>query len=434
LQPPKSPNPPIVPVRGTTAAADHRHARWLLVWYLAGAAALNFADRAAMSAVLAAVRVDLSLSDVSLGMLGSFFLWSYALGSPIAGILADRWSRERLVVLSLFAWSGVTVLTGLATNFATLLSLRVALGFAECLFFPAAFALIAQYHAPGTRAKAMSVMTIGINCGMVLGGSAAGFLAQHYGWRTGFFLFGTVGIVLALVARPFLPSPAVIAAAPRVSQRAGFIETLRTLARIPTYWAMVCESMLSGMGMWIFFSWLPLYLRETYNMSLAAAGFSGTFMLQISVMTGIAVGGWISDRLASRQPHRRVLAYGTCYLLAAPFLLVFLGQPSFGVVAAGIAAFSFLRGVGQANDHPTLCEVVPPNMRSTGIGLMNACATASGGCGVFLAGFLKRDVGLAGVFAGISGAFFIAGLIMLITYHRYSARDFERGRAAEAAL
>ncbi|HRE82944.1 MAG TPA: MFS transporter, partial [Opitutaceae bacterium] len=353
--------------------------------------------------------------------------------SPIAGVLADRWSRPRMVVISLFAWSAITAVTGLVTNYPALLSLRIGLGLAECLFFPAAFALIAQYHATDTRAKAMSVMTVGINCGMVLGGSAAGFLAQHYGWRSGFLVFGLIGMGLALISRPFLPTtPAVPSSATQSPPRASFGETLRTLVRIPTYWAMVCESMMSGMGMWIFFSWLPLYLRETYNMSLAAAGFSGTFMLQISVMTGIAVGGWLSDRIAVRYPHRRVLAYGTCYLLAAPFLLVFLGQPNFGVIAAGIAAFSFLRGVGQSNDHPTLCEIVPPSMRSTGIGLMNACATASGGCGVLVAGFLKREVGLAGVFAGISGVFLIAGTIMLITYFRSSARDFQRARLAES--
>lgn len=394
--------------------------------FLAAAAALNFADRAAMSAVLSAVRVDLALTDVALGMLGSFFLWSYALGSPFAGVIADRWSRRRLVIISLVAWSAVTALTGLANSFPVLLSLRVALGLTECLFFPAAFALIAQYHGTVTRGRAMSLMSVGINCGMVVGGSAAGWLGQHYGWRAGFIVFGLVGIALAFAGKSFLPAPTVAPVDPATPSRPTFGAAVRQLSRIPTYWAMVTESMLSGMGMWIFFSWLPLFLRETYSMSLAAAGFSGTFMLQISVMSGLAVGGWLSDRAAARAPHRRVLVYGTCYLCAAPFLLLFLDSPTFGVVAACIAAFSFLRGVGQANDHPTLCEIVPPNLRSTGIGLMNACATASGGCGVLLAGYLKRDVGLAGVFAGISGAFFIAGAIMVFTYLRFSRRDFER--------
>ncbi|HEY0966532.1 MAG TPA: MFS transporter [Opitutaceae bacterium] len=422
--------PPVTPPDGSAPEPFHQRLRWRMTAFLAVAAALNFADRAAMSAVLSAVRVDLALSDVALGMLGSFFLWSYALGSPFAGSLADRWSRSRLVVVSLLAWSVVTALTGLAGNFSQLLALRIGLGLAECLFFPAAFALIAQHHGIATRARAMSLMTIGINSGMILGGTAAGFLAQHFGWRSGFLVLGITGIVLALCARPFLPAttPAVQAVS---RPRPSLLAALPILVRIPTYWSMVCESMLSGMGMWIFFSWLPLYLRETYGMSLAAAGFSGTFMLQISVMLGIAVGGWVSDRAAARAPHRRVLLYGSAYLIAAPFLLLFLGSPTFGVVAAGIAAFSFLRGMGQANDHPTLCEVVPPELRSTGIGLMNACATASGGCGVLLAGFLKREVGLGGVFAGISGAFMLAGMIMLFTYVRFSQRDFERARASE---
>jgi predicted MFS family arabinose efflux permease len=396
--------------------------------FLATAAALNFADRAAMSSVLSEVRVDLALSDVALGMLGSVFLWSYALGSPFAGLLADRYSRRRIVVLSLVAWSVVTALTGLAGSFPVLLGLRVGLGITECLFLPAAFALIAQHHGPVTRGRAMSLMTIGINCGMVLGGSLAGFLAQHFGWRSGFLVFGLAGIALALCSQPFLPPAVPVSAA---TPRPSFLAALKYLARVPTYHAMVAESMLSGMGMWIFFSWLPLYFRETYGMSLAAAGFAGTFMLQISVMLGLTAGGWISDRAAARSPHRRVLVYGSCYLLAAPFLLLFLGTPAFGVVAAGITAFSFFRGVGQANDHPTLCEIVPPHLRSTAIGLMNACATASGGCGVFLAGYLKGGFGLGAVFAGISGAFLVAGLVMLFSYHRFARRDFERAGAAD---
>ena len=422
--------PPVSPADGPASAPPHRHLRWQMTAFLATAAAFNFADRAVMSSVLSAVRVDLALSDVALGLLGSVFLWSYALGSPFAGLLADRFSRGRIVVISLVAWSVVTALTGLADSFPLLLGLRVSLGIAECLFFPAAFALIAQHHGPVTRGRAMSLMSVGINCGMVLGGSLAGLLAQHYGWRSGFLVFGLAGIALALCSRSFLPS-APPAPAADAAPRPTFLAALKHLSGVPTYYAMVAESMLSGMGMWIFFTWLPLYLRETYGMSLAAAGFSGTFMLQISVMLGLTFGGWVSDRAAARSPHRRVLVYGSCYLLAAPFLLLFLGTPAFAVVAAGITAFSFFRGVGQANDHPTLCEIVPPNLRSTAIGLMNACATASGGCGVFLAGYLKREVGLGAVFAGIAGAFLLAGAIMLFSYHRFARRDFERADAAE---
>lgn len=412
-----------------------RQARWRLVIFLGVAAALNYADRAAMSSVLPAVREDLGLSNVALGMLGSFFLWSYALCSPFAGSLGDHYSRTRIVLISLVAWSGVTALMGGATGFPMLLGLRVGLGVTESLFLPAAFALIAQAHDLRTRGRAMSMISIGINGGMVLGGATAGFLAEHYGWRTGFWVFGIAGLILALAGPSFLPanSPQATTPAQSLVKRPSFGEAVRYLARVRTYYALLVESTLSGMGMWIFFAWLPLYFRDTFNLSLAAAGFAGTFMLQVSVVLGVIVGGWVSDRAAARAPHRRMLAYGTCYLLCAPFLLLFLTQPGFGMVVVAISCFSFLRGVGQANDNPTLCEVVPAQFRSTAIGIMNACATGVGGCGVFIAGYLKAGFGLNAIFACISGAFLLAGVVLLLAYRWFVLSDILDARAAEAS-
>jgi predicted MFS family arabinose efflux permease len=404
--------------------------RWRVAVFLAVASALNYADRAAMSAVLPAVRTDLGISDVSLGLLGSVFLWAYAIGSPLAGNLADRFSRSRIVVGSLVAWSVVTALMGFASGFTALLVLRFALGAAECLFLPAAIALIATHHEPRTRARAMSFISIGVNGGLVLGGTFAGFLAEKFGWRSGFIVLGLGGIVIALFAGPFLgnanPAPT-----PRKSDvpRASFSEAVKYLARVPSYYALLIESMLSGTGLWIFINWLPLYFKDTYNMSLAGAGFAGTFMLQVSVVLGLVTGGWISDRVAGQAPERRMLLYGIFYLLAAPFLLLFLGRPEFMIVAAAISAFSFLRGIGQANDNATQCEIVPPQYRSTGVGIMNAVATSAGGCGVLLAGYLKAGIGLNGIFAGISIGFILAGVILLVFYRTFIRADIARAQA-----
>lgn len=415
--------------------------RWRLVWFLTLAAALNFGDRSAMSAVLSAIRVEFGLSDVLLGLLGSVFLWSYALGSPVAGSLGDRFSRERLVVFSLVAWSLVTALMGLANGYTTLLGLRLALGLTECLFLPAAVALIATHHPTATRARAMSFITIGANSGMVIGGSTAGYFADHYGWRSGFWILGAAGVVLALLARPVLPRAAAAPTAPSppspgplpgaVPRRPGFVAAARYVLRVPSYYVLLGESMLAGLGMWIFFTWLPLYFRETYDMPLAAAGFAGTFMLQISVVLGVLAGGWVSDKLAARAPQRRMLLYGCFYVVGAPCLLLFIGQPSFTVVAIAVSTFSFMRGLAQANDHPIQCEIVPPEYRATGVGIMNACATAAGGCGVLLAGVLKREVGLGGIFAGISICFLTAAVLLFAGYRWFIRQDIARAQAGQ---
>lgn len=400
--------------------------------FLAVAAGLNYADRSAMSAVLPALRTEFGISDVGLGLLGSSFLWSYALCSPLAGSLADRYSRTRMVVLSLVAWSVVTAATGAVSGLSSLVGLRVALGLAECLFLPSAIALLAEQHGAATRARAISLLSVGVNCGAVVGGAFAGHLADRSGWRAGFWVLGVAGVALAFFARSFLPdaAPAPTRAAPRA---ASFRAAVAYLGTVPSYYALMLKSMLSGIGVWTFLSWLPLYFRDTYGMTMGAAGFAGTFMLQVSVVLGLAAGGWLSDRVAAGGTHRRMLVNALCYLAAAPFLLLFLARPGFAVVAVAISAFSFVRALGQANDSPTQCEVIPAQFRATGIGFMNACATGAGGGGVLVAGLLKREFGLDGIFACISLVFVLAGLLLLVTYRHFIRADIARAQAASLA-
>jgi predicted MFS family arabinose efflux permease len=405
-------------------------ARWRVVAFLACAAALNYADRSAMSSVLPALRADFQLTDVQLGLLGSLFLWGYALGSPIAGVLADRWSRRALVVWSLALWSGVTALMGAANGFLALVILRLGLGLAECLYLPAATALLADHHGPETRGRAMSIHSLGLNFGVVIGGACAGYLAEHFGWRVGFWVLGLGGVVLAWSARFFVTDgPAATAQAATAAPRASLAEAARYLLGVPSYHVLLAKAMLAGVGIWVFFNWLPLYFREAFDMTLGAAGFAGTFMLQISTMLGIGLGGWISDRAAASGTQRRMLVQGLSYLAAAPFLLLFLVHPSFAVVTLAVSLFSFFRGLGQANENPTLCEVIPVRYRSTAIGIMNTCATAAGGVGVLLAGVLKSTFGLHAIFAGISLLFIIAGGALVFAYRHWIARDIARANA-----
>lgn len=392
---------------------------------LAVAAALNYADRAAISSVLAPLRQDLNLGDVALGSIGSVFLWSYSIASPISGVLADRYSRSRLVAFSLAAWSLVTVGTGFSSGLAMLLATRVLLGVFESAYLPAATALLASHHDASTRGTAMGIHSVGLNFGVVAGGTFAGYLAEHFGWRSGFWVLGAAGLVVAVAAARVLrdeaPPPGTAAPA-RVPLGIG----LRRLARIPSYLILLGKAMLAGIGIWIFLNWLPLYFRDEFAMNLGAAGFAGTFMLQISTVIGIGAGGWLSDRFATRALRNRMLYQSISYLAAAPFLLLFVGRPGFAAVALAVSMFSLFRGMGQANENPTLCEVVPPELRSTAIGIMNTCATAAGGAGVLLAGAMKSSLGLATVFAAVSSLFVVAGLLLLAGYCVYMPRDLAR--------
>ena len=148
--------------------------KWKLVVFLCVVAMVNYADRTAISAVFPLLGSELGMSDVALAALGSFFLWSYAACSPFAGVLADRFSRSRLVVLSLTAWSLVTIWTGFAHSATELLVTRVMLGVTECAYLPAALALMADHHDTDTRATALGLHLAGLNFGLIAGGTLAG--------------------------------------------------------------------------------------------------------------------------------------------------------------------------------------------------------------------------------------------------------------------
>src|SRR5260370_42237211 len=101
--------------------------KWKIVVMLSAIAALNYADRTAIASVFPLLRTDLGLSDVMLAGIGSVFLWSYAVGSPVAGYLADRLSRTRMVLVSFVSWSLVMAFTGLVHSRALLLNTRALL-------------------------------------------------------------------------------------------------------------------------------------------------------------------------------------------------------------------------------------------------------------------------------------------------------------------
>lgn len=415
------------PPTASTPIAD-TNPRWRVAGFLAVAAALNYADRTAISAVLAPIQSELGLSDVALGLVISLFLWSYAIASPFSGMLADRFSRTAIVIISLISWSVVTGLTGLASGLVALCTLRLALGACESLYHPSAFALVADHHGPSTRGRAMSLLSIGFQSGVIFGGTAAGFLAEHYGWRAGFAVLGIVGVGLALAARCFVvDGPAVL----RPAARPDMLAALRYLIRVPSFQVLLAKSMLIGIGTFVFMSWLPLYIYESFHLNLGAAGFAGTFMLQASKVVGVAGGGWVSDLIGARNGRRRLLFLAVCYLAAAPFLLIFLVHPSFLAVAAAVAAFSLFGGMGMANEQPALCEVVPAQFRSTAIGISNTFATAAGGLGVLAGGFLKAQVGLATVFASVFLVYCLAAGIVLVGYRFFMLRDSALARSLE---
>jgi predicted MFS family arabinose efflux permease len=121
-----------------------------------------------------------------------------------------------------------------------------------------------------------------------------------------------------------------------------------------------------------------------------------------------------------------MLIQAVCLAIAAPFLLAFLAPPSLALLVVCIVLFSFFNRAANNNETPLMCDLLPPRLRSTALGLFNAFNTFAGGIGVWVAGTLKATAGLAGVFAGISGIIVIAAALAAIGYTFFLKKDLER--------
>src|SRR3954470_2025265 len=183
----------------SAALQSHSAYRWLIVAMLWFVCLFNYADRQAISSVYPLLKQQMHLSDVQLGIVGGSFMWVYAAALPFAGIIGDAFSRKTLILGGLIFWSLITLATALSTQYWHLVLFRGLEGLGEAFYFPASMSLISDYHSSRTRSRAMSFHQSSVYVGTIAGGTAAGFLAQRFGWRSGFYIFGALGIVLGLV-------------------------------------------------------------------------------------------------------------------------------------------------------------------------------------------------------------------------------------------
>src|SRR3954471_5523660 len=191
----------------SAAPRSHSAYRWLVVAMLWFVCLFNYADRQAIYSVYPLLKTEMQLTDIQLGIVGGSFMWVYAAALPFAGVIGDHFSRKTLILGGLIFWSLITLATALSTKYWHLVFFRGLEGLGEAFYFPASMSLISDYHSPRTRSRAMSFHQSSVYVGTIAGGTAAGFLAERFGWRSSFYLFGALGIVLGFVLLFTLKEP-----------------------------------------------------------------------------------------------------------------------------------------------------------------------------------------------------------------------------------
>ena len=375
---------------------------WLVVLILWPVALLNYLDRQMM----ASTRPSMAREIYELGLdrdwgfvLGSF-KWVYALLSPFGGWIADRVSRRSVICASLFVWSAVTWATGHVETYQQLVVTRALMGISEAFYFPAALALIADYHRGPTRSRAVGLHQSAIALGAILGGFA-GYVSQHpdLGWRFAFAACGMVGVGYAVFLFAVLRDPEI----PPTGKESSSIGAL--LGNVQ-YLMLVGYFTLPAIAGWVVRDWMPAILGKKFELDEGSAGFNGIFYVQIAALVGVGVGGALADRWTTANPRGRMFVSAIGVSLFLPALV---GVGVTGSLWMGIG-FLILFGLGwgffDCNNMPILCQIVRPELRATGYGFMNLVSISIGGFADWGFGALRQNgvpLGLIfGVMAGIS--------------------------------
>lgn len=399
--------------------------RWELILLFWLAYFFNQADRMIYNVVLPSLSKDMGLSDVQAGLVATIFMLTYALLVPVAGYAGDVFRRKWIVFGSLLVWSVATLLSGLSTGLVGLIIFRgLSTGGGEAFYYPAANSLIGQYH-ERTRALAMSIHQTSAYVGIVASGLVAGWMAERYGWRSPFFVFGAIGMVLAAVmffriedVGPASPGPG---SAPR--ERLPLLAVLKAVGRKPTVWALCLA--FSGFNFvgWSYFTWMPTFLHEKYGLSLPSAGFSSMFYSNLFALIGVLVAGKLSDAWAARRPTLRMECEFAGLLLGAPFIALMALTDNILLCYVGLAGFGLCRGIYDSNLFAALFDVIEPRYRASAVGGMLAVCFAISSLGPTTLGWAKSTIGLTPGLAALSLVFLLSAGIVLVATKKWFARD-----------
>ena len=276
---------------------------WIVVALLWGVALLNYMDRQMLSTMKDAMQVDIVelQSATNFGRLMAVFLWIYGLMSPISGMIADRLNRKWLIVGSLFVWSFVTYLMGIAETFNQVFWLRALMGVSEALYIPAGLSLIADYHTEKSRSLAVGIHMTGLYTGQAIGGFGA-TVAAAFSWHTTFHWFGIIGIAYALVLVLFLKDKKEHVKTERLKpsskngEKAGLFKGLSLLFSNIAFWVILLYFAAPSLPGWATKNWLPTLFAENLDIPMSQAGPMSTITIALSSFIGVILGGTLSDK------------------------------------------------------------------------------------------------------------------------------------------
>ena len=324
-----------------------------------------YMDRSNISVAQPEIGKACGLDKASMGLVLSAFTWAYAIGQIPAGFLGDRFGPKKVLTVIMSWWSVAAVLTGAALGMVSLFSARLLLGLGEAGAFPVASRGMQLWFPRSERGRIQGTTHFFSRFAVAITPFVAGSIMLAFGWRTIFYIFGSLGVIWSIVFACYYRNrpeehdsvnQAELAQIRGLSSD-GSIKPLVTTRQSapwkhilgsPNLWYIAVGYCCFFFGTNFYLTWYPTYLREHRHLTLQALGIIGSVPL-FAGMAGDLVGGSLSDLMFKRTGKGRfarsiVAAPG--FLLSGIFLIpAAMTESAWTSVLCLAASFFFLEFV-----------------------------------------------------------------------------------------
>lgn len=339
------------------------------------------------------------------GVLGTAALLSSAVGGWIAGILADRYGRVRILQVTVIWFAFFSLVAGFASSYTQLLVIRTLQGIGFGGEWAVGAALMAEVIRPQHRGKAVGVVQAGYAIGWGLASivvtALVANLPQDMAWRAAFWI-GAIPAVLAILVRRLVDEPESFVKMQKHQHGENKEASLITVFRPRFIRTTVLTTMLAiGLqsSAYAVITWLPTILTQVRHLPSGQAVLT-TLIMSIASFFGYVTAGYLSDHFG-----RRYTFIGFCviaWITTVVYTLVPLGELALLCLAVplGFAMLGVFALIG-----PFFSELFPTAVRTTGMGFAYNAGKSVGalsvaGVGVLSASMpLTQAVGLFCLFA-----------------------------------
>ena len=412
-----------------TQAAPRTRVRYFILSLLTIGTMINYLDRTVLGIAAPSLTKDLGISAATMGIVFSAFSWTYAAMQIPGGIFLDRFGTKLTYFLSLTFWSLSTLLHGLATNLASLLTFRFALGVSEAPCFPTNSRVVATWFPQQERAFATGVYTVGEYVGLAFLSPLLFWILGSFGWRALFVVVGIAGILFGLIwwrayREPHESSTVNQAELDYIAAGGGIVT--QNSAKAKFEWRLIgqllrfrqlvgiCIGQFAGNSTLVFFlTWFPTYLATERHMGWLKIGFFAVLPF-IAASVGVLFGGWWSDRMLKRGHSANIarkLPIITGLLLAS--VIVTANYVDSDYVVIGILSLAFFAQGMAALGWTLVSDIAPKGLLGLTGGIFNFAANLAGIITPLVIGFI---VAATGSFVGALMFIAIVALIGAFSY------------------